>query len=84
MSVDRDRGGDDPVHHPAHYNKSGVETIVLIDEVCTHYPGAESFAAGNVLRYLARAPHKGNKLEDLRKAAWYLRHLIELVEKTNR
>jgi hypothetical protein len=25
-----------------------------------------------VVKYLTRADHKGNKLEDLRKAQWYL------------
>lgn len=30
---------------------------------------------------LVRAPHKGRQLEDLKKAEWYLRRLIENLER---
>lgn len=38
------------------------------------------FHSGNVVKYVARAKHKGGELEDLRKARWYLDRLIALKE----
>jgi hypothetical protein len=57
----------DPVNHPAHYTShpSGVECI----DVCE----SMSFNPGNAVKYLFRRDHKGGRLEDTRKAAWYLR-----------
>lgn len=64
----------DPVKQPAHYTQhpSGIETI----EITRH----ESFLRGNVLKYLLRAPYKGNELQDLLKARQYLEWEIERVE----
>jgi hypothetical protein len=69
----------DNVNHPKHYNTGEIETIEFIDQVCAHYAGDEAFSVGCVLRYLARAPHKNGKLEDLKKAAWYIDHVIAIV-----
>lgn len=65
----------DAVNHPPHYNAhpSGVEAIT----VCEHM----SFNIGNAMKYLWRADFKGNALEDLRKAAWYVQREIEKREK---
>lgn len=63
------------VDHPAHYNTGRIEVIDAIED------WKLDFHAGNVIKYLARAPHKGNELEDLKKAQWYLTRLIELKEK---
>lgn len=41
--------------------------------------GWHGYLLGNVLKYLARAPLKGDKLNDLRKAQHYLERLIEDV-----
>jgi hypothetical protein len=57
---------DDLVNHPAHYKVGGIETIDFIEAKKLNYN------IGNVVKYLTRADHKGNKLEDLRKAQWYL------------
>jgi len=56
----------DPVNQPAHYIVGGIETIDFIDAKKL------SYNLGNVVKYITRAEHKGNKLEDLRKAQWYL------------
>jgi hypothetical protein len=56
----------DTVNHPAHYKVGGIETIDFIEAKKLNYN------IGNVVKYLTRADHKGNKLEDLRKAQWYL------------
>ena len=73
----------DNVNHPTHYNMGSIETITFIDQVCLYYQSDEAFSIGSAIKYLARAPHKQNKVEDLRKAAWYLQHAIELAEKAN-
>ena len=56
----------DMVNHPAHYKTGGIETIDFIEAKSL------SYNLGNVVKYLTRADHKGNKLEDLKKAQWYL------------
>jgi hypothetical protein len=56
----------DSINHPAHYTAGGIETIDFIEAKKLNYN------LGNVVKYLTRADHKGNKLEDLRKAQWYL------------
>lgn len=61
------------VTKPAHYDlPGGIQVIDLIR--------GESFLRGNLLKYVFRAPHKGNELEDLKKAAEYLKWEIERVE----
>jgi len=39
------------------------------------------FHAGNIVKYVARHAYKGNAVEDLRKARWYLDRLIQMKEK---
>jgi hypothetical protein len=56
----------DYVNQPPHYTAGGIETIDFIEAKKLNYN------LGNVVKYLTRADHKGNKLEDLRKAQWYL------------
>jgi hypothetical protein len=58
------------VEHPAHYNKhpSGIECIDIAE--------AFSFNLGNVIKYVFRAGFKDNEVQDLEKAAWYLRREI--------
>ena len=62
----------DPVNHPSHYTSSPAtcacgRTIECID-VVRHM----GFNLGNVVKYVWRAGAKGDRIEDLRKAAWYL------------
>ena len=65
----------DPVDHPAHYNDhpSGVECITVTE----HY----NFNVGNAIKYLWRAGLKGDAVEDLKKARWYLDREISNREK---
>lgn len=64
----------DAVNHPNHYyHPSGIEAI----SITRH----ESFLRGNIIKYVLRAPYKGDELEDLKKAAVYLQWEIERVEK---
>jgi hypothetical protein len=64
----------DSVNHPAHYKVGGIETIDFIEAKKLGYN------LGNVVKYLTRADHKGNKLEDLRKAQWYLTREISALK----
>jgi len=65
---------DDLVNHPAHYKVGGIETIDFIEAKKLNYN------IGNVVKYLTRADNKGNKLEDLRKAQWYLTREISTLK----
>ena len=40
------------------------------------------FLEGNVIKYLTRAPYKGNEVQDLEKARWYLERLIKEIDET--
>jgi len=61
----------DLVNHPPHYtgHPSGVECITI-----TRHMG---FNLGNAVKYIWRADLKGNALEDLKKAQWYIADEIE-------
>jgi hypothetical protein len=60
----------DLVNHPPHYTTGGIETIDFIEAKQLNYN------LGNVVKYITRADHKGNRTEDLRKAKWYLEREI--------
>lgn len=64
----------DPVKKPAHYNAGKIEVISFIEDQKLGYH------LGNVIKYVARSPHKGEELQDLRKAIWYLQRKIWLLE----
>lgn len=62
---------NDRVNHPKHYNVGNIEVIDYIgDRMLT-------FSMGNVIKYIARCNYKGNKLEDLQKAKFYLQYCID-------
>ncbi len=71
-SASLDFGKPDMVNHPPHYTKhpSGVECI----EIVRHMP----FNIGNAIKYLWRRRSKGNEIEDIEKAIWYLQDEIKL------
>lgn len=60
----------DLVNNPPHYTTGGIETIDFIEAKKLGYN------LGNVVKYITRADHKGNRVEDLRKAKWYLEREI--------
>lgn len=66
---------DERVNHPEHYTKGGIEVHDFISA------WSMDFDTGNVIKYVTRAPYKNNKLEDLKKARWYLNKSIEEAEK---
>ena len=63
------------VDHPPHYFRGGIEAIDVIEA------WKLDFATGNALKYIARAGRKGDELEDLRKARWYIDRAIARREK---
>jgi hypothetical protein len=65
----------DNVNHPAHYKTGGIETIDFIEAKSL------SYNLGNVVKYITRADYKGNKLEDLKKAQWYLNREVSNLTK---
>lgn len=70
----------DIINHPLHHTRGSVEAIDHIDDVVQFYNGTEAYYVGNILKYLIRAPHKGNKLQDLKKAQWYMNRLVAEAE----
>jgi TPR repeat protein len=67
----------DPVKRPAHYTKGSIEVIDFIDQTVAGYADPQmAYYLGNILKYCARAPHKGNMQQDLEKAEFYLRRAI--------
>ena len=65
----------DAINHPPHYTShpSGVECIQVTEHM--------TFCLGNAIKYIWRAGHKGDKIEDLRKARFYIEREIARVEK---
>lgn len=66
---------EDDINHPSHYTRGKIEVIDFIEDQQLPYH------LGNVIKYIARAGHKGDKLEDLKKARWYLdRYINEVMQ----
>ena len=65
----------DVVNHPAHYTAGGVECIDAIAAATTGLEGIEAACTANAIKYLWRWKRK-NGHEDLRKARWYINHLL--------
>ena len=62
----------DQVIRPDHYQgKGGLQVIEVIDAF------GLGFSLGNVIKYVLRAGHKGDKITDLEKAIEYLKFEID-------
>jgi hypothetical protein len=64
---------NEAVNHPLHYGgkDNPYEAIKVIEA------WELGFNLGNTVKYISRAGKKGNRLEDLKKAAWYLQRELE-------
>lgn len=62
---------DDPVNRPKHYRQhpSGLEVIQITEHM--------NFCLGNAIKYIMRADHKHNAIEDLQKSVWYIQREIK-------
>jgi hypothetical protein len=60
----------DNVNHPKHYTNhpSGIECIQITEHM--------GFNLGNAIKYIWRADLKGEAIDDLRKAVWYIQREI--------
>ena len=69
---------NDIVNKPKHYNQYGIECIDGI-RASMSQEAFRGYLKGNVLKYVSRYKFKGEPLEDLQKASWYLNRLIKEV-----
>jgi hypothetical protein len=60
----------DMVNSPPHYTAGGIETIDFIEAKGLNYN------LGNAVKYITRAGLKGDRVEDLKKAKWYIEREI--------
>ena len=68
---------DDPVNHPSHYTRGGIECIDALSAMVSAFPNpGEAALAWQVVKYVWRFPFKENPLQDLQKARFYLDRLI--------
>lgn len=66
---------NDPVNHPSHYTYGNIECIDYIEDK------GFNFNLGNAIKYITRAGHKKDAIEDLKKAAFYINREIMRLEK---
>ncbi|HFI0682459.1 TPA: DUF3310 domain-containing protein [Streptococcus suis] len=73
---------EDQVKQPKHYQGTqGLEVIEIMKNFLPKYQ--DGYVAGmikDVIKYILRAPSKGNLLQDLKKAREYLNYAIEYLE----
>ena len=75
----------DPVNHPSHYTYGKFEVIDVIEDAVIHAPGPKQAGLQwNILKYLLRLWHKGNSVQDAKKARFYLDRLIEMLEASDK
>lgn len=75
---------DKMVSHPPHYqSSSGLEVIDVIEAFTAELKGVVAADTANVIKYICRWKNK-NGLQDLKKAMWYLTHLINHIKKTEK
>jgi hypothetical protein len=67
----------DAVNHPDHYGGADnpYEAIKVVEA------WGLNFCLGNTVKYISRAGKKGDTLEDLKKARWYLDREIANLER---
>lgn len=68
---------NNPIAHPPHYNQGRIECIDVIED------WKLGFHLGNAVKYICRAPHKGNEAEDLQKARWYIERRLRELQGSN-
>ncbi len=68
---------EEVINHPAHYQGKRFEVIDIIEDYKL------GFNLGNALKYILRAAKKGNKLQDLKKALWYIERECEETLRDN-
>ena len=67
------------VNSPDHYTTGGIEAIDYMQAKLSA-DEFQGYLKGNILKYISRSNQKG-KIEDLKKAQWYLNKLIDVLTK---
>lgn len=69
----------DVVNQPSHYTFGGIETIEYMKAKSTpeEFRGHLRLTA---IKYLSRAGHKDDTLQDYKKAQWYLNRLVKEMD----
>ena len=70
-----DKDKKEMINHPQHYNQGKFEAIDVIED------WKLNFNLGNTIKYISRAGHKDDIIQDLKKSLWYLNREIERLEK---
>lgn len=65
------------VNHPTHYGGDTTYEAIKVIEAW-----GLDFHLGNVAKYISRAGKKGDSVEDLEKALWYLQRKINQLKQT--
>lgn len=65
----------DAVNHPSHYTQGKYEVIDVIEDWNL------GFNLGNAIKYIGRAGHKDDIVQDLEKAKWYIEREIKRLKK---
>ena len=69
-----------PINKPVHYTiGEGIECIDYIKQTLG-LEGFKAFCDGNLIKYQHRHTYKGNPVEDMEKAQWYLEKMIETMK----
>ena len=71
---------DKMVSHPDHYKSGKYEVIDIIDEFTKDLSGTEAVCTANAIKYILRWKKK-NGIQDVKKAIWYLQHMVDKEEK---
>lgn len=69
---------EDIISSPSHYTQGEYEVFPVLQDWFPEDP-----LAWQVVKYMSRYKHKGTPVQDLMKAEYYLRKLIENVSHTN-
>ena len=72
LNVEEDK--KEMVDHPKHYNMGKYEAIEVIED------WGLGFNLGNTVKYISRAGHKDDIVQDLKKSLWYIDREIQRLE----
>ena len=76
-----DENVPDMVNHPQHYTQGDIECIDALKAATVGKRGIEAVCVANVIKYLWRYEKK-NGIEDIRKAKFYIEHLLKELEES--
>ena len=65
---------NDPVNHPSHYTDGKIEVIDFIEDKNLN------FCRGNAVKYISRAGHKDDIIQDLKKAQQFIQFEIDYLK----